>query len=123
MKNNKTVLLVEDDESLVNILKTRLEEAGLEVKAVNNVKDALSLIKENHPGLLLLDIMLPGGMNGFDLLERLKSDGLIKSFPVIVLTNLDTEQKTALEIGASDYIVKANISIDGVVEKVNAYLK
>ncbi len=62
--------------------------------------------------------MLPGGMNGFDLLEQIKADSTSKSVPVIVLTNLSTEQKTAYDIGAVDYIVKVNMSLDDIILKI-----
>ena len=58
-------------------------------------------------------------MDGFDVLEQLKRDEVVKNIPVIVLTNLDSERESALKVGAVDYIVKANASIDQVVEKVN----
>lgn len=73
--------------------------------------------------LVLLDIMLPGGMNGFDVLEDLKRNQLTSSIPVIVLTNLDSERETALKIGAADYAVKANTSIEETVQKIKQQLK
>lgn len=116
-KNNK-VLIVEDDQSLRQILSDKLTDSGLVIQIAENGQQALNSIKESPPNLILLDIMLPGGMNGFDVLEQIKTNPVLKAIPVIVLTNLDTEQKTAMDIGATDYIVKANISIDEVVLKV-----
>ena len=64
----------------------------------------------------MLDIMLPGGMNGFDVLEKLKADPLTEKIPVVVLTNLDSEEKVAKTIGACDYIVKSDTTKDELVK-------
>lgn len=120
---NKKILIVEDDQNLRQILVERLGGMGFSVDEAENGQQALNKIKAVQPNLVLLDIMLPGGMNGFDVLEQIKANPALKDIPVIVLTNLDTEQKTALDIGAIDYIVKANISLDEVVLKINNNLQ
>lgn len=120
--NQKYVLIVEDDESLQKILKDKMAASNIISVPARTAQDALNKVKEKRPDLIILDIMLPGGMNGFDALEQIKKNPVLKSIPVIVLTNLDTEKKTALEIGAVDYIVKTNISLDEVIEKVKSYL-
>lgn len=122
-EKKKTVLVVEDDSALSNLLKDKLEGVGLAVVQAGTGQQALARVKEKHADLILLDIMLPGGINGFDVLEQLKANPILKEIPVIVLTNLDTEKKTALEIGAIDYIVKANISLDEVVLKIKNQLQ
>ena len=66
--------------------------------------------------------MLPGGMHGFDLLERLKADEKLKKIPVIVLTNLESEEKVAKDIGAIDYIVKVHVDPKDVMEKIKKVL-
>jgi CheY-like chemotaxis protein len=66
--------------------------------------------------------MLPGGMNGFDVLEQLQKDPNVKSIPVIILTNLDSEEVTAKKIGSVEYIVKTNMTLDDVVKKVQSYV-
>ncbi len=119
----KNILIVEDDTALQKILTEKLTGVGIGVMTASTGQEALTKIKVDQPDLILLDIMLPGGMNGFDVLEQLKANETYKSIPVIVLTNLDTEQKTALDIGAIDYIVKPNISIDEVVLKIKNHLK
>ncbi len=119
----KTVLIAEDDNALVNILKTRLGALGITVVTAGTGQQALNMIKNKAPNLVLLDIMLPGGMNGFDVMEQMKANPTQKAIPVMILTNLDTEQKTALDIGAIDYIVKPNTSIDEVILKVKNHLQ
>ncbi len=115
----KTILVVEDNVELQGLYTQALTKVGYEVNCVATVAQAGTVLQqEKKPDLVLLDIMLPGGKNGFDLLERLKNDEETKAIPVIVLTNLDSEEKVARQIGASDYIVKAEASMDQVVERV-----
>ncbi|HKB88644.1 MAG TPA: response regulator [Patescibacteria group bacterium] len=121
--NQKTVLVVEDDTSLQRILSEKISELGAKVVLAETAQDALNKINASPPNLILLDIMLPGGMNGFDVLEQIKRHPTLKTIHVIVLTNLDSEQKTALDIGAEDYIVKSNISLDEIVLKVKNQLQ
>lgn len=122
-KKKKSVLVIEDNISLRNLIVDKLQAEGLETFVADSAQQGQIQVKEKHPNLILLDIMLPGGMNGFDLLEELKRDPILKAIPVIVLTNLSTEEKTATEIGAIDYIVKADISLDEVALKVKNHLQ
>lgn len=117
----KSILIVEDDVHQQELLKTILE-ASYRVLLATNANDAWVLMQKERPDLMLLDIILPGGMNGFDLLEKVKKDPLLATVPVIILTNVDTEEKTAHEIGASDYLIKANMSVDNIAAKVKAVL-
>src|SRR5258706_3634742 len=121
--NQKTVLVVEDDTSLQRILSEKISELGAKVVLAETAQDALNKINASPPNLILLDIMLPGGMNGFDVLEQIIRHPTLKTIYVSVLTNLDSEQKTALDIGAEDYIVKSNISLDEIVLKVKNQLQ
>jgi CheY-like chemotaxis protein len=120
---NKKVLLVEDDVALQKILSEKISSLGASVSVSATGQDGLAKIKSELPNLILLDIMLPGGMNGFDVLESIKKDPTTKNIPVLVLTNLDTEQKTAMDIGAAGYFVKTNISLDEIVLKVKNLLE
>lgn len=122
-KKKKSVLVVEDNINLRNLIVDKLQAEGLDTFVADTAQQGEIQVKENHPNLILLDIMLPGGMNGFDLLEELKRDPILKAIPVIVLTNLSTEEKTATEIGAIDYIVKTDISLDEVALKVKNHLQ
>ncbi len=98
----KRILIVEDDAEFQEIYKNKLAEEGFEVSNAYVGKQALEMLKGQKPDVILLDIILPGGMNGFDVLEQIKRNENLKSIPVIVLTNLDGEAKTAMEVGAVD---------------------
>ncbi len=120
--NEKKVLIVEDTAGLQKVLAERINALGVDATGVGTGQEAITFIKNEKPQLVLLDIMLPGGMNGFDVLKQMHADPELKKIPVIVLTNLDTEQKTATDLGAVDYVVKTNISLDDVIEKIKSRL-
>jgi two-component system phosphate regulon response regulator PhoB len=117
------VLIIEDDASLQKILQAKLLEQGIDVINAGSAAEAFPLVKSRTPNLILVDVMLPGGLNGFDILEQFKRDGTLRKTPVIVLTNLEGEEKTALAIGAVAYIEKTTLPIDQIVVKIKSFLK
>lgn len=117
----KKILLIEDDLDLQRIYSTKLEGAGFEVVLAVDALQGLNLIEKETPSLVLLDIMLPGKMNGFELLKYIKTSDPLKNIPVIIITNLDTEKEEALKLGASDYIIKANTELSTIIDKVRKY--
>jgi DNA-binding response OmpR family regulator len=119
----KKILLIEDDLDLQRVYSQKLEHEGFQVVLAQDATQGLYSAKSDKPNLILLDIMLPGKMNGFELLETFKKDNELKKIPVIVLTNLDTEKSIAEKIGATDYLVKANTDLDALVEEVKGKAK
>jgi DNA-binding response OmpR family regulator len=118
----KRLMMIEDDVSLHKVYKDAFAEIDVEVDLATTGKEGLDKIMKNPPDLILLDIMLPGGMNGFDVGEQLKKNTKTRSIPVLILTNLDSEKASAQAIGAADYLVKANTSLAEVVKKVKTLL-
>jgi DNA-binding response OmpR family regulator len=118
----KKILIVEDDNHLQMIYKTKLESDGYEIIQATTGQQGITLAKDKHPDLILLDIMLPEGMNGFDVMGQLQIDANTKDIPIIVFTNLDSEKQTAISMGAVDYVVKANTSIDELTIKVKNHI-
>lgn len=124
----KKVLIIEDEKSLSKSLRLKLESfqgangKGIIVQEAGGVEEGMTKVKTDKPDVILLDIMLPGGLNGFDFLEQLKKDKDLKEIPVIVLTNLDSEAGTAMEIGASEYFVKVNTPLSKIESVVKKYL-
>ena len=112
---NKKILIVEDDLTLFQIYMDLFIEKGFDVKGAKTGQEAVALIESEKPDLIILDIMLPGGMNGFDVLEKVEADPNLKKIPVIILTNLDSEEHVAKVIGAKKYLVKANTTTTEVV--------
>ena len=118
----KIIVIIEDDSATQKLYKEALSTEGFEVVQYFNGNVVMPKIREDNPNLILLDIMLPGKKNGFDLLEEIKKDPILKKVPVIMLTNLDSEEQVAKQIGATDYVVKANISIADLVKKIKETL-
>lgn len=123
-ENKKKILVVEDDLFLIRAYQIKLEKEGFEVWVATEGTTALNYLEKDPPDLVMLDLMLPG-ISGFDVLERVRQNSKWKDVPVIVLTNLGQEQdkKRVEDLGVKDYIVKANVKITEVIEKVKSYLK
>lgn len=117
------VVIIEDDETLVKIISDMLGKK-YEVSIISTDKGSLNKIAKINPSLILLDVLLPG-KNGFDFLKDLKSNMSTKNIPVIILSNLglDEEIRQGISMGAVEYIVKADNSIDKIVEKINKIFK
>lgn len=117
----KIILIVDDDTQLQQIYKEHLSVLG-ELLIARTGADALQLARDHKPDLVVLDVMLPSGMNGFDVLRELKRDEILKRIPVLMLTNLDTEKQAALDMGAADYLVKVDVSMEEIVTRIKKLL-
>lgn len=118
----KSILIIEDELSLQKIYKTKLTDAGFEVIQAYTGEEGIKLAQKDIPDLIILDIMLPGGPDGFFLLTQLKHNAITKNIPVIVATNIDDQIAKALDTGATWYFVKAHTPIEAVVDKIKAIL-
>lgn len=118
----KKILIVEDNPSQLYAYKNKLQGNGLEILTASTGVEALNLLKKEKPDLMLLDIMLPGPLSGFDVLSRLRSDPETKNIETLVVTNLDDAQKTAKELGAFDYVVKSDTTLESVINKIREKL-
>jgi two-component system alkaline phosphatase synthesis response regulator PhoP len=117
------VMLVEDDIALRDIYQTRLGAEGFDVSVVADGEEALTEALRVRPHLILLDLMMPK-INGFDVLDILKKTGETKDTKVIVLSALSDEnsQARAKELGADEYVVKSQVSLSDVVDKIHRHL-
>lgn len=116
------VLIIEDEPAYQRILKEAFEKEQYEVTLASTAEQGTLEISKNPPDIILLDIMLPGGKHGFDFLEDLKAKEHAKHIPVIIITNLASEEKIAKKIGASFYFIKSETSIKLIIEKVKQLL-
>jgi len=105
--SDRTVLVVEDECAIRDMLRMALELAGFNCLEAENIQDAYTLVVDERPDLVLLDWMLPGG-SGLELLRRLKRNDTTRELPVIMLTAKTTEDNViqGLDVGADDYITK-----------------
>ena len=120
----KKILLVEDESAIQKTFGDVLTQEGYETLSALDGELGLELAKKEKPDLILLDLMLPK-MRGFEVLKALKGDPGTKNIPVIVLTNLEAtgDIEKALEAGATTYLVKANYSLDEVVQRIKKTLE
>jgi two-component system phosphate regulon response regulator PhoB len=104
---NARILIVEDDSSLLMLLRYALEAEGFAVEACENGEDAEILIREHSPDLLVLDWMLPG-VAGIELCRRLRAGARTKALPILMLTarSEESDRVRGLTTGADDYVVK-----------------
>lgn len=121
--NKKTILVAEDDSFYSNIYKFKLNREGFNVFTANNGLEALKIAKEHKPDLILLDLIMPI-KDGFETLKDLKLDPNLKNIKVVVISNLGQDEDIARTkaLGAQDYLVKANMSIQEMMDKVKSYL-
>ena len=122
-KTKGKVLLAEDDKFISLAYKDGLARQGFEVVHASDGSEAVELAKLAQPDIILFDLIMPE-TNGFEALTELKADNETKNIPVIILSNLgqETDIKKGRELGAVDYLIKANYSIVKVVAKLEKYL-
>lgn len=123
MEVKKRILLVEDDESLAAVYRSRLEMEGFDVNEVHNGEDALSSAVDYKPDLILLDAMMPK-ISGFDVLDILKNTPETMNVRIIMLTALSQQKDKdrAESLGADDYLVKSQVVIGDVIDRVRHHL-
>lgn len=113
------IAIVEDDKFLHKILTTKFVKEGFDVRAAFDGEEAVKIITADPPNMVLLDLILPK-LSGFEVLAELKTNPATKNIPVILLSNLgqDEDKSRARELGALEFMVKADFSINEVVSKV-----
>lgn len=124
--SQKTVLLVEDDIFLSNLLSVRLQRVGALVLRAYDGEEALGVLRNSgHKiDLILLDIIVPK-KSGFEVLEEIKTDPIFKVIPVMVISNLgqDVDVEHGKRLGAVAYFIKAQVSIDEMISKIKFFLE
>ena len=123
-KMKKKLLVVEDDFFLIKVFQSKLEEQGYEVRIAADGVLAIDALEQFIPDLLLLDLVMPR-KDGFEVLAEMQKNKKWAKIPVIVLTNLGQESdvERVKKLGVKDYLVKADIPIHEVIEKIKKVLK
>ncbi len=118
------VLYVEDEKFFADTIQTVLSAAGYDVVLVDDGARALEIIRKERPNIVLLDLLLPN-IDGRDILKSIKEDKEVGSTPVIVFSNLSTEDDVAktTQLGAALYFVKALTMPHAVVDAIKNVLK
>jgi len=112
-----TILVVEDEPDIADLVKYHLEKAGLPARVVGDGKQAMELIVRDHPDLVVLDVMMPG-MDGYSVLAIIKSDAASRDIPVVMVTAVGYElnKKLADRLGAVGYMTKPVSSAELLAE-------
>jgi CheY-like chemotaxis protein len=120
--DTRKILLADDDPYISRAYSFALGKAGFTVIKATNGKEVLTQAREHLPDLILLDQIMPE-MDGFETLKALKSDPALAHIPVILFTNLEqpSDVEKGRELGAVDYVVKAQVTMKEVVEKAKQY--
>jgi CheY-like chemotaxis protein len=119
----RRILLVEDDRFLRKAAETTLKQQGYTVITAADGEEALRVARSAPPDLILLDVIMPK-LNGFQVLDALKKDPTTAHIPVIILSNLgqDRDVQQAMEAGATAYFIKADLSLQALVQRVGETL-
>jgi two-component system alkaline phosphatase synthesis response regulator PhoP len=120
----QTILVVDDEPQIVALVLDYLKQAGFRVLTARDGQTALTVARHERPDLVVLDLMLPGGMDGLDVCRSLRQDAVLGSVPIIMLTARaeETDRLIGLELGADDYVTKP-FSPREVVARVRAVLR
>ena len=122
-KKGRIIVLVEDDSLMSSILAAHLIKEGFNIVSVTEGAQAFERIQAEQPSIVLFDIVLPG-VGGFDILAKLKQDESTKSIPVLILSNLGSKEEIqrGIDLGAEDYLVKANSMVEEITGKIQKIL-
>ena len=120
----RKVLIVEDDGFLQSIEVVKLEKEGYKVITASTGEEAMKKINEPDINVILLDLILPN-FDGFEILKKIRSMEGLKKVPVIVFSNLSEEKdvKKSKELGANDFMVKSNFTLDELIKRIYSILK
>ncbi len=121
---SKKILIIEDDSFLQGLASTKLEKEGFTVLGASNSDDAMKILATDIPDLILCDLVMPG-TDGFGILKMVRENPKTANIPVIVFSNLseDKDIKHAKDLGATDYMVKSNFTLDELADRIKSILK
>ncbi|MBT4349350.1 response regulator [bacterium] len=121
---DKKILIIEDELSLARALSAKLIDQGCDILEAKNGEEGLSMALDQHPDLILLDIIMPR-MDGISMLKKLRVDDWGKDVPVIILSNLSDGDKSidVVDGDISAYLVKSDWKIEDIVDKIKDTLK
>ncbi len=122
--SNKKILIIEDDRFLRELISRKLKNEGFLILEAVDGEDGVKKISDEKPDLVLLDLILPG-IDGFEVLRRIKDNPVSGSIPVIILSNLGQKEEVerGLKLGANDFLIKAHFTPKEIIEKIKTIIK
>lgn len=124
MPKKPLIFIVEDEKALVKAMQIKLRDSGFDIMVAYDGAQALAEIKKKKPDLILLDILLPK-LSGIDFLREIRSKKQWQKIPVVVISNYSAEEtvKEGFGLKISDYLIKSDVSLDGIIKKVKKLIK
>jgi DNA-binding response OmpR family regulator len=124
-QNKVRILIVEDDNFLLNIYETIFKNEGFEVQTAGDGENGYKLAVSILPDVILLDIMLPGDMDGLAVLKKIRQNESMKDLPVMIMSNLSDDRTISegMALGASGYFTKSQFNPDDVLRNIKMLLK
>jgi len=120
----KNILIIEDDKFLRELIAQKLIKEGYEISEAIDGEEGVKKIREEKPNIVLLDLILPG-IDGFEVLSKMREDPALAQIPVIILSNLGQKEdvERGLKLGAVDYLIKAHFTPGEIIEKIKNVLR
>ena len=121
---SRKILIIEDDKFLKELIAQKLVKEGYNIAEAIDGEEGIKKVKSEQPDLVLLDLILPG-IDGFEVLSKMKEDSSLVSIPVIILSNLGQKEdvEKGLKLGAADYLIKAHFTPGEIIDKIKIILK
>jgi DNA-binding response OmpR family regulator len=118
------ILVAEDDKFLANAYRVKLTKEGFNIQLASNGEEVLKTLQTFNPDIILLDLMMPK-IDGFIVLQILRTTDQWREIPVIITSNLGQKEdiEKGMKLGATDYIVKSDTSIDDIIAKIRAHIR
>lgn len=119
------IYVIEDDPFLQKLILGKLKSVNFDVMGVKSWNDAENNISDFHPDLLILDLMLPEGIDGFEVLENIRKNPKLNGLKIIVFSNVASleAEKRSIKLGANAFMIKSNFTLDELVDKINELVK
>lgn len=123
-KAKPKVLIVEDETALLYALQAELSYGGYKTITALDGEEAVEKLKSEKPEVVILDLILPGEIDGFQVLEKMKKNPRTKDIPVIIISNLGDREsiEKGMKMGATDYLVKTEHTLEGILKKIKKIL-
>ena len=123
VSKKQLLLLIEDNPLLTGLYEAAFEKAGFDVIVAHDATEGLAFAKDKKPDGILLDLLMPG-IDGFDVLEKLRADESMKKIRTIVLTSVTKKEELdrAKNLGALDCLVKSELTLATIVERVKSHI-
>ena len=117
------ILIAEDDQFILKAMTTKLTKEGYEVKIAVDGVQLMNMLKSYIPDLIILDLLMPK-KDGFEVLKEVKADQKLKKIPIIIASNLGQQNdiQQVIDLGATDYLVKSELTLENLVQKIKNIL-